>query len=116
MDRERSKPRTPRRCQKDRTPSPRQPLRLDKDTTREKSNWSPCKWPPSSRWPSTQLPQNVNNWPLAKGDKPTGHDTHDNMKQKRSFEHVKFDPEARELEVQAREAQEAREADTCSDP
>lgn len=58
---------------KDRTPSPRQPLRLDKDTTRpltsssemrnlkplvtlvsqmtcsrEKSNWSPCKWPPSS--------------------------------------------------------------------
>ncbi|CAK9000747.1 unnamed protein product [Durusdinium trenchii] len=75
MDRERSKPRTPRRCQKDRTPSPRQPLRLDKDTTREKSNWSPCKWPPSSRWPSTQLPQNVNNWPLAKGDKPTGLET-----------------------------------------
>lgn len=28
-------------------------------------------------WPSTQLPQNVNNWPLAKGDKPTGHDTHE---------------------------------------
>ncbi|CAJ1363593.1 unnamed protein product [Effrenium voratum] len=49
--------------------------RVEANTAREKSNWSPCKWPPSARWPSTQLPHNVNNWPIAGDDKPTGLDT-----------------------------------------
>ncbi|OLQ05072.1 hypothetical protein AK812_SmicGene11816 [Symbiodinium microadriaticum] len=41
----------------------------------ERVDWSPCKWPPSARWPSTQLPQNVNLWPVAGDEKPRGLDT-----------------------------------------
>lgn len=48
---------------------------LHSDSPREKNKWSPCKWPPSSRWPSSQLPRNVNQWPLAGDDKPAGLDT-----------------------------------------
>jgi len=45
------------------------------ESTRERVDWSPCKWPPSTRWPSTQLPQNVNLWPVAGDEKPRGLDT-----------------------------------------
>ncbi|CAE7282720.1 unnamed protein product [Symbiodinium sp. CCMP2456] len=54
-----------------RTSSPR----AGPTATRERVDWSPCKWPPSARWPSTQLPQNVNLWPVAGDEKPRGLDT-----------------------------------------
>lgn len=53
----------------------KRPLHSNSPRQREKNKWSPCKWPPSSRWPSSQLPRNVNQWPLAGDDKPAGLDT-----------------------------------------